>query len=193
MCVWGGILTNRGAHGGQKCWIPLKLEFQVIVSILIWVLETELGSPGNASGHSWPRNHLLSPPPFFFLFSFSLLSSFLPHSLFFLIFIPYFFLFLLPLCWKQGLVLPSGARWSSWWLTCFLRASIHSGKECRKGSAKERRQRGGYLGSRKLLACFIQRCSLVWETQRRRLICWIPCVHGIRDEKPRKQTKPLQL
>lgn len=35
-------LLSAGVHGGQKHWMPLKLELQVSVSHLMWVVETEL-------------------------------------------------------------------------------------------------------------------------------------------------------
>lgn len=144
MCVCGGgVLTNRGAHGGQKCWIPLKLEFQVIVSILIWVLETELGSPGNASGHSWPRNRLLFPPFFYFLFLCSLLSYPILFSSSFLSLTSSSFSFLSAgnraLCYLVGPDGPPG-DWPVFWEPTYI-----LGKSAGKGQQRKEGKEEGTL------------------------------------------------
>lgn len=36
-CAYMHACINASAHGGQKHWIPLELEFQAIVSHLMWV------------------------------------------------------------------------------------------------------------------------------------------------------------
>ena len=41
-CVHAHLHVRAGALGGQRCWVPLGLELQAVVSFQMWVLETKL-------------------------------------------------------------------------------------------------------------------------------------------------------
>ena len=45
VCI-GGVGHEYGACRGQICWVPLELDWQEVVSYLIWVLGIELGLSG---------------------------------------------------------------------------------------------------------------------------------------------------
>jgi hypothetical protein len=48
MSAYGDVRMNAHAHEGQKVIDPRELEVQMVVSHLMWVLTTKLGSSGRA-------------------------------------------------------------------------------------------------------------------------------------------------
>lgn len=55
MCFY--VHASAGALGDQEGWIPLKLEFQIVESCLMWALGTELRSLWEAARalKHWPH------------------------------------------------------------------------------------------------------------------------------------------
>lgn len=62
------VHVSAGTLKDHRCWVPLDLELQALVSCLVWVLRTKLRSSGRAASdldlcHLCSSRHYLSVGP----------------------------------------------------------------------------------------------------------------------------------